>query len=363
MVRVSPGSPSKWMATRSPWPASTCRSTQLYGDVELAADEPLRERRVVPVERLRSKAVRPGQRRAGLLGPEAPRGRRRPRSYSVGRAVGLRGELGAAAGSVRSSWQQVRQGLVRHSVLQFGQQHVRAHSTRSGPRLQGEPPGSRPAAVRPGRRSHARGPGRAGRDAHSGSDPVARPHPHVRRAEPGGVGGQVVGLVLRLPLGRDPRAVVLDLAGDACWSQPRTGATSSATSGAAACAAVPGLDRDPGPAGQDVVQVQRALVRGGVARLDLQVAPGAPASGSAELRVARRPGRAARGSASRSGRAGARSGDAQPGPGGQVSGRAFHSAVVAVGADQRDLVGARLRAPCRSSPCTAASTASLAITR
>ncbi len=30
MVRVSPPSPSKWIATRSPLPASTCRSTQLY---------------------------------------------------------------------------------------------------------------------------------------------------------------------------------------------------------------------------------------------------------------------------------------------------------------------------------------------
>src|SRR6478672_11247983 len=30
MARLSPGSPSKWMATRSPFPASTWRSTQLY---------------------------------------------------------------------------------------------------------------------------------------------------------------------------------------------------------------------------------------------------------------------------------------------------------------------------------------------
>ena len=30
MVRVSPASPSKWIATRSPLPASTWRSTQLY---------------------------------------------------------------------------------------------------------------------------------------------------------------------------------------------------------------------------------------------------------------------------------------------------------------------------------------------
>ncbi|SHV60569.1 Uncharacterised protein [Mycobacteroides abscessus subsp. abscessus] len=35
MVRVSPGSPSQWMATRSPLPASTCRSTQLYATLSL----------------------------------------------------------------------------------------------------------------------------------------------------------------------------------------------------------------------------------------------------------------------------------------------------------------------------------------
>ena len=30
MSRVSPGSPTQWIATWSPWPDSTCRSTQLY---------------------------------------------------------------------------------------------------------------------------------------------------------------------------------------------------------------------------------------------------------------------------------------------------------------------------------------------
>src|SRR4051794_27966492 len=35
MARLSPGSPSKWMATRSPFPASTCRSTQLYATFSL----------------------------------------------------------------------------------------------------------------------------------------------------------------------------------------------------------------------------------------------------------------------------------------------------------------------------------------
>src|SRR5215216_3920749 len=35
MARPSPGSPSKWMATRSPCPASTWRSTQLYATLSL----------------------------------------------------------------------------------------------------------------------------------------------------------------------------------------------------------------------------------------------------------------------------------------------------------------------------------------
>src|SRR5690242_7231572 len=35
MARLSPGSPSKWMATRSPRPASTCRSTQLYATLSV----------------------------------------------------------------------------------------------------------------------------------------------------------------------------------------------------------------------------------------------------------------------------------------------------------------------------------------
>ena len=35
MVRVSPGSPSQWKATRSPRPASTWRSTQLTATLSL----------------------------------------------------------------------------------------------------------------------------------------------------------------------------------------------------------------------------------------------------------------------------------------------------------------------------------------
>ena len=86
------------MATLSPRPASTWRSTQLYARVELAADEPLGERRVGPVEGL-VEVLGPREILPRLVGPERPRGRRSPASYSVGLAVGLRGELLARAGT------------------------------------------------------------------------------------------------------------------------------------------------------------------------------------------------------------------------------------------------------------------------
>ena len=75
IVRVSPGSPSQWKATFSPLPASTCRSTQLYGDVELPADEPLRERRLPVQDRVPLRG--PGQ-PLGLIGPERQPIRVRP---------------------------------------------------------------------------------------------------------------------------------------------------------------------------------------------------------------------------------------------------------------------------------------------
>jgi hypothetical protein len=53
-------------------------------------------------------------------------------------------------------------------------------------------------------------------------------------------------------------------------SQPRIGATISAAGGGAD-RAVPGLDGQPGPPGQDVVEVQGALVRRGVGDLGAQV--------------------------------------------------------------------------------------------
>ena len=69
---------------------------------------------------------------------------------------------------------------------------------------------------------------------------------------------------------------------------------------------VPGVDRDPGPPGQDVVQVQRPLVRDGVPGLHLQVLRRA-STAAAPVRVRPRSGPAARGWRCRTGRAGARS--------------------------------------------------------
>ena len=95
--------------------------------VELAPDEPLGERRVVPVEGA-GEVGGPGEVAAGLLGPEVlvvgVGG-----GVQVGPAVGLRREL-LAGRELAVLVGQVRQGLVRHSVLQIVQQHVRPHSTR-----------------------------------------------------------------------------------------------------------------------------------------------------------------------------------------------------------------------------------------
>ena len=49
---IADGFAFQWIATRSPLPASTWRSDAVVGDIELAADEPLRERRVRPVQHL-----------------------------------------------------------------------------------------------------------------------------------------------------------------------------------------------------------------------------------------------------------------------------------------------------------------------
>ena len=80
---------------------------------------------------------------------------------------------------------------------------------------------------------------------------------HVRCAEPGGVGAEVVVLLLGLALGGHPRAVVVDLALDV-RVVPSQAAATSGPRGAArgAQTAVPGLDRDPRAARQDVLEVR-----------------------------------------------------------------------------------------------------------
>ena len=109
MVRLSPGSPSQCSATLSPWPASTCRSTQLARDVELAADEPLGEGRL-PVEDL-----------APLRRPVEPLGLLLPEREPVLR--GLVVEVGLGDGVLREVVarregallvQEVREGFAAH---------------------------------------------------------------------------------------------------------------------------------------------------------------------------------------------------------------------------------------------------------
>jgi hypothetical protein len=57
--------------------------------------------------------------------------------------------------------------------------------------------------------------------------------------------------------------------------QPSTGAISCAVGSALSRPAVPGLDRDPGAPGEDVLDVPGALVRGGVDDLGPQEVRGA----------------------------------------------------------------------------------------
>ena len=64
--------------------------------------------------------------------------------------------------------------------------------------------------------------------------PVLAAHPDVRCPEPGGVGGQIIRLVLGFPLGGDAEAIVLYLARYVGRTPAQHGATKAAT-WAAAC--------------------------------------------------------------------------------------------------------------------------------
>ena len=169
MVRVSPGSPSKWMATRSPWPASTCRSTQLYATLSLPPTNHFAnggfDQSSVSVE-----VGGPGQQRRACSA-QKPEPVGVGGGVEIGRAVGLRREL-LAGRELAVLVGQVRQGLVRHSVLQFGQQHVRAslNPLRA-------PASRRAARITAGGRA-VRANGRAARGAHgSAGRPVRRSVP------------------------------------------------------------------------------------------------------------------------------------------------------------------------------------------
>ena len=113
MVRVSPASPSKWIGDAVAVAGLDVSVDAVVGDVELTADEPLRERRVVPVERA-LEVLRPRDAGAGLLGPEPLVVLRRGVVHR-GRAVGLRGErrVGGEVHLVRVAGQAV----VGHGVL------------------------------------------------------------------------------------------------------------------------------------------------------------------------------------------------------------------------------------------------------
>ena len=103
MSRVSPsGSPTKWIATRSPWPASTWRSTALTQALSSPSTNHFANGGVAPVERL-GEGRAPREVVAGLLGPErlaVGRGR----LVQLGRAVRLRPRTRRTGGKVWLSW-------------------------------------------------------------------------------------------------------------------------------------------------------------------------------------------------------------------------------------------------------------------
>src|SRR4051812_12879367 len=97
----------------------------------------------------------------------------------------------------------------------------------------------------------------------------------VRGGDPGGVGLPVVGGLLRPPFGLDPGPVALDLVGDPLVVPAEHAGHRPGDRLGRLDAPVGGLDRDAGAAGEQVVQVQRALVCGAPHHLDHQVLLGA----------------------------------------------------------------------------------------
>ena len=123
------------------------------------------------------------------------------------------------------------------------------------------------------------------------------PDPDLRRAEPGRVGGPVVELVLRVAFGGDPRPVVLDLVARSPRRPSPAPARRSRRSPRRTSTPRCQVSIDTrSPAGQDVVQVQRALVRDRVVGLGLQVARGVLQRLAAAPGVRRRSGRGPRAS-------------------------------------------------------------------
>src|ERR1700677_2597176 len=97
----------------------------------------------------------------------------------------------------------------------------------------------------------------------------------VEGVEPGRLGGVVVGLGLRLALRRDAADVGVDLALLLGRVPAEDVGHQVGDLRGGGHAAVPGLDRGPGPPGQHVVHVAGVLVGDRVAGLDREVVVGA----------------------------------------------------------------------------------------
>src|SRR5215471_9861486 len=85
-------------------------------------------------------------------------------------------------------------------------------------------------------------------------------HPHVGRAQPRGIRGAVVGLLLGLALRGHARAIVLDFAAERRRVPVENAGHEPRRWLGRRQAAVPRLDGDAGASRQNVVQVEGALV-------------------------------------------------------------------------------------------------------